>query len=136
MSQHSDSTSDSHGGDDHDHDIAAHVRTYLIIFGALLIGTVLTVAMYYVDFSSMALTVAIALFIASIKAFLVAGYFMHLLSEKKLVYGVLVLSAIFFVGLMGLFDGAGTTDHDRKTFGLKMPAIGAIGHRMGCIITG
>jgi len=99
MSQHSDSTSDSHGGDDHDHDIAAHVRTYLIIFGALLIGTVLTVAMYYVDFSSMALTVAIALFIASIKAFLVAGYFMHLLSEKKL---VLVLSAIFFVGLMGL----------------------------------
>jgi cytochrome c oxidase subunit 4 len=102
MSQHSDSTSDSHGGDDHDHDIAAHVRTYLIIFGALLIGTVLTVAMYYVDFSSMALTVAIALFIASIKAFLVAGYFMHLLSEKKLVYGVLVLSAIFFVALMGL----------------------------------
>jgi len=102
MSQHSASTSDSHGGDDHDHDIAAHVRTYLIIFGALLIGTVLTVAMYYVDFSSMALTVAIALFIASIKAFLVAGYFMHLLSEKKLVYGVLVLSAIFFVGLMGL----------------------------------
>ena len=70
--------------------------------GALLVGTVLTVAMYYVDFSSMALTVAVALFIASIKAFLVAGYFMHLLSEKKLVYGVLVISAIFFVALMGL----------------------------------
>jgi cytochrome c oxidase subunit 4 len=99
MSQHSASTSASHGGDDHDHDIAAHVRTYLIIFGALLVGTVLTVAMY---FSSMALTVAVALFIASIKAFLVAGYFMHLLSEKKLVYGVLILSAIFFVALMGL----------------------------------
>jgi len=101
MSQHSTSSPASHG-DDHDHDIAAHVRTYMIIFGALLVGTILTVAMYYVDFSSMALTVAIALFIASIKAFLVAGYFMHLLSEKKLVYGVLVLSAIFFVGLMGL----------------------------------
>jgi cytochrome c oxidase subunit 4 len=102
MSQPSASTSDSHGGDDHDHDIAAHVRTYLIIFGALLVGTILTVAMYYVDFSSMALTVAVALFIASIKAFLVAGYFMHLLSEKKLVYGVLILAAIFFVALMGL----------------------------------
>lgn len=101
MSQHSASNPASHG-DDHDHDIAAHVRTYLIIFGALLVGTILTVAMYYVDFSSMALTVAVALFIASIKAFLVAGYFMHLLSEKKLVYGVLVLSAIFFVALMGL----------------------------------
>jgi len=102
MSQHSTSTSVSHGGDDHDHDISAHVRTYLIIFGALLIGTVLTVAMYYVDFSSMALTVAVALFIASIKAFLVAGYFMHLLSEKKMVYGLLIISAIFFVALMGL----------------------------------
>ena len=102
MSQHSASTSASHGGADHYHDNAAHVRTYLIIFGALLVGTVLTVAMYYVDFSSMALTVAVALFIASIKAFLVAGYFMHLLSEKKLVYGVLVISAIFFVALMGL----------------------------------
>ena len=88
MSQHNSSHAASHGGDDHDHDIAAHVRTYLIIFGALLVGTVLTVA--------------VALFIASIKAFLVAGYFMHLLSEKKLVYGVLVLSAIFFVALMGL----------------------------------
>lgn len=102
MSQHSTSTSASHAGDDHDHDIAAHVRTYLVIFGALLIGTILTVAMYYVDFSSMALTVAVALFIASIKAFLVAGYFMHLLSEKKMVYGLLIISAIFFVALMGL----------------------------------
>ena len=84
MSQHSDSTSDSHGGDDHDHDIAAHVRTYLIIFGALLIGTVLTVAMYYVDFSSMALTVAVALFIASIKAFLVAEHTAEKLNVRKL----------------------------------------------------
>jgi cytochrome c oxidase subunit 4 len=100
MSEHSNSTASGH--DDHDHDVAAHVKTYLIIFGALLLGTVITVLMYYVDFSSMALTVSVALFIASIKAFLVAGYFMHLLSEKKLVYGLLLLSALFFTGLMGL----------------------------------
>jgi hypothetical protein len=37
MSQHNSSHAASHGGDDHDHDIAAHVRTYLIIFGALLV---------------------------------------------------------------------------------------------------
>jgi len=112
----------SHAGDDHDHDIAAHVRTYLIIFVTLLIGTILTVAMYYVDFSSMALTVAVALFIASIKAFLVAGYFMHLLSEKKLVYGVLILSAIFFVSLMGLtLWGSGDLPKNSDTKTLYVP---------------
>ena len=92
----------SHAGDDHDHDIAAHVRTYLIIFGALLVGTILTVAMYYVDFSSMALTVAVALFIASIKAFLVAGYFMHLMSEKKMIYSMLAVTMVFFFALGAL----------------------------------
>ena len=34
-------------------------------------------------------TIAVALFIASIKSFLVAGYFMHLLSEKKTIYLIL-----------------------------------------------
>ncbi|MFM8879650.1 MAG: cytochrome C oxidase subunit IV family protein [Verrucomicrobiota bacterium] len=122
MSQHSASPAASHGGDDHVHDIAAHVRTYLIIFGALLVGTVLTVAMYYVDFSSMALTVAVALFIATIKAFLVAGYFMHLLSEKKLVYGVLILSAIFFTSLMGLtLWGTGDLPKNSDTKTLYVP---------------
>ena len=122
MSQHSDSPAASYAGDDHDHDIAAHVRTYLIIFGALLVGTVLTVAMYYVDFSSMALTVAVALFIATIKAFLVAGYFMHLLSEKKLVYGVLILSAIFFASLMGLtLWGSGDLPRNSETKTLYVP---------------
>ena len=100
MSDQSHNAAASH--DDHDHDIASHIKTYLIIFGALLLGTVITVLMYYVDFSSMAVTVGVALFIASIKAFLVAAYFMHLMSEKKLVYSLLVISAIFFTGLMGL----------------------------------
>ena len=36
------------------------------------------------------------------KAFLVAGYFMHLISERKMVYGILVFTAFFFVGLMFL----------------------------------
>ena len=91
------------GHDDHDHqDIAAHLKTYVAVFVALLVGTILTVAMYYVHFDSMALTIAVALFIASIKSFLVAAYFMHLIDEKKAIYGILVISAIFFVALGGL----------------------------------
>ena len=105
MSDHSSIDSSGHeapGNDSHAQDIAGHIKTYMRIFGSLLVGTVLTVLMYYVDFSSMAMTVAVALFIASIKAFLVAAYFMHLMSEKKLVYSVLLLAAFFFTGLMGL----------------------------------
>ena len=78
------------------------VRVYLTIFGALLFGTVLTVGMYYVHIASVPLTIAIALIIASVKSFLVAGYFMHLISEKKAIYATLATTAFFFVALMGL----------------------------------
>src|SRR5436190_16857889 len=78
------------------------IRVYLTIFGALLVGTVLTVGMYYVHLASMALTITIALIIATVKAGLVAGYFMHLLSEKKTIYATLATTAFFFVALMAL----------------------------------
>ena len=44
----------------------------------------------------------LALVIAGVKGFLVAGYFMHLVTEKKLIYTVLAFTAFFFAGLMGL----------------------------------
>jgi cytochrome c oxidase subunit IV len=87
---------------DHSHDISKHVRTYIIVFVALLVGTVVTVLMNSVHFDSMALTVTIALFIAIVKAFLVAGYFMHLISERKMIYGILTATVFFFAGLMYL----------------------------------
>ncbi len=89
----------SSGGGHDDHDIASHIKTYLIVFGALLVGTLITVGMYFVHFESMAVTIAVALFIASIKAFLVAGYFMHLLSEKKMIYSMLAITVVFFFAL-------------------------------------
>ena len=45
---------------------------------------------------------AVALFVASVKGALVACYFMHLISEKKLIYAVLVITVIKFVALMVL----------------------------------
>ena len=48
------------------------------------------------------LAIAIALFIASVKAFLVAGYFMHLISERKMIYIILAFTVFFFAGLMYL----------------------------------
>jgi len=84
------------------HDIKKHVRTYLVVFAALLLGTFLTVAMYAVHFQSMAKTITIALFIATIKASLVAGFFMHLISEKKAIYAMMAATVFFFTALMYL----------------------------------
>jgi caa(3)-type oxidase subunit IV len=44
----------------------------------------------------------VALLVATIKGSLVACYFMHLISEKKLIYAVLVLTVVFFAVLLAL----------------------------------
>ena len=79
-----------------------HIRPYLIVFFALLAGTGLTVWASYINFGTRTVNIVVALVIATVKASLVAGYFMHLVSERKLIYGVLVSTAFFFVGLMFL----------------------------------
>jgi cytochrome c oxidase subunit 4 len=83
-------------------DIAKHVKVYITVFVALLVGTIVTVALNYLHFDNIALTISIALFVAIIKASLVACYFMHLISEKKLIYLILAFTVFFFAGLMGL----------------------------------
>src|SRR5215472_17344901 len=52
------------------------------------------------------LKVTLILAIAVVNAFLVAGYLMHLLSEKKLIYTVLIFTVIFVIGLFALTIGA------------------------------
>jgi len=74
----------------------------MLVFGALLIGTVITVAVSYVDFGSAAVNIGIGLAIATVKAALVACYFMHLIDERKMIYGVLGATVFFFIGLMYL----------------------------------
>lgn len=90
---------------DTNHDVSKHIRGYLIVFGALLVGTVLTVWASHFHFGregSNVGNIVVALIIALTKAFLVAGYFMHLISEKKLIYSVLAFTGFFFAGLMFL----------------------------------
>src|SRR6266571_8798246 len=84
------------------HDISKHIKVYVGVFVALLLGTILTVAMYYQHFDSVAVTVTIALFIATVKASLVAGFFMHLISEKKAVYAIMAATVFFFTAMMYL----------------------------------
>jgi cytochrome c oxidase subunit 4 len=86
---------------DHAVDIDKHVRVYITVFVALMVLTIITVAISRLHLS-VPIAVAVALFVAIIKGSLVAGYFMHLVSEKKLIYAVLVLTAVFFAALLAL----------------------------------
>ena len=91
-------TTDQHPPDHFSH----HVRRYLFVFYALLFGTLITLGASYIPFGHRAINIGVALFIAFGKGFLVAGYFMHLISERKMIYGIMVFTAFFFVGLMFL----------------------------------
>jgi cytochrome c oxidase subunit IV len=85
----------------HAADIDRHVRIYITVFVALMALTIITVAISYLHLPP-AMAIAVALFVATIKGSLVACYFMHLLSEKKLIYAVLVITVIKFVVLLAL----------------------------------
>jgi len=81
------------------HDVAVQVKGYLAVFGALLVLTVVTVAVSYVNLPE-AETVVIALAIATAKASLVAMFFMHLKGERPMVMWPLGLTAFLFVALL------------------------------------
>ena len=98
----------------HDDHFSHHVRRYLYVFYALLFGTIVTVLASYIPFGNRSINVGVALFIASGKAFLVAGYFMHLISERKMIYGIMAFTAVFFIGLMFLIL-CSTSDLPRHT---------------------
>ncbi len=81
---------------------AQHVRRYLYVFYALIFGTLITVGASYIPFGNHAINIAVAICIAVGKASLVASFFMHLISERKMIYGLLIFTGIFFLGLMFL----------------------------------
>lgn len=86
---------------DHAADIDRHVRVYIIVFVALMVLTIVTVAIARVHLP-VPIAVSLALLVATIKGSLVACYFMHLVSEKRLILAVLVLTAVFFAVLLAL----------------------------------
>ena len=78
-----------------------HLGKYYVVFVALLCLTAVTVGVSYLHLTR-PLAITVALIIASIKAGLVAAVFMHLLSERKVIYAVLILTALFFIVLLAL----------------------------------
>ena len=80
--------------------IRKEMKVYLTVFAGLAVLTVATVVACYLFKLPVHTAIAVALVIASVKGFLVAGFFMHLLSEKKVIYGVLALTVFFFAVLL------------------------------------
>ncbi len=81
--------------------VKEHVRVYLVVFVTLAVLTVVTVAISYLHLST-ALAITVAMIVATVKAGLVAGYFMHLVSEEKVILWLLLLCAAFLVFLFAL----------------------------------
>lgn len=79
--------------------LKAHIRKYVIIGVVLLVATGLTVAASQLPLSGNG-HVVVALIIAIVKASLVAAVFMHLLSERGLIFSVLGITALFFFVLL------------------------------------
>ena len=85
--------------DAHADDIRKQVKTYLMVFGTLMVLTVVTVAISYLHLAVHE-AIIIALAVATVKGSLVALYFMHLNHERKLIYYSLALTVVFFIFLM------------------------------------
>jgi cytochrome c oxidase subunit IV len=72
--------------------------TYFAVFFALLVGTALTVYASGLDLGRF--NAPIALTIASVKATLVALYFMHIKGASEKLTRMVVISALFFLLLL------------------------------------
>ena len=109
-----------HGHDDHDKNAP---KLYLAVLGALLILTFITVGASQVQFGSGMVNVVIALTIATIKASLVALFFMHLIHDKAMNAIILVASFVFLGIFIGFSYGDYATRDDLRPAGLKVKAV-------------
>jgi cytochrome c oxidase subunit 4 len=112
-------TNHAQEGHVHQEDSSVYLKTLII----LLILTAITVGASYINFGTA--NVAIALFIASIKAILVALFFMHLAHDKP-INGIIAIAGFIFLGIFLMFD---LIDFSARVnylpFNLNPPAIQA-----------
>jgi cytochrome c oxidase subunit 4 len=80
-------------------DIDRHVKTYILVFVTLMVLTLVTVAVSRLHLP-VHMAVAVALVVATVKGGLVASYFMHLISERKLILWVLAFTVAFFLAVL------------------------------------
>jgi len=72
-------------------------RTYILTFGALILLTLLTTGLGFLDLGPFSTVVAV--FLAATKASLIAMFFMHALYESKVVR-VIIAGGVIWVAIM------------------------------------
>lgn len=85
---------------DHAHPHIVPVRTYVLVFLALMVGTAITVGVSYVDFGHSYVNNLVALAIAVTKATLVVLFFMHVKYSTPLTQTVVASGFAFLVILL------------------------------------
>ncbi len=106
MSTHSEIIGHDHGEHTHEHGW----KGYLYILLILLVLTIITVTASRIDFGSSTANVVIAMTIATIKATLVALFFMHLKDDKP-INGLIFVSTLLF---LAVFLGFCLVDADTR----------------------
>lgn len=91
----------------HEYNPTATVRAYLLVFGALMLFTGLTIAAAFVNMGPMNNVVALG--IAFAKAAMVMAIFMHVRGSSNLIYfcifgGLFFLSLMFYFPLIDVFS--------------------------------
>lgn len=80
-------------------EVRKHLKTYYIVFGSLAVLTCLTVAVGLMHLPIIT-AVVVAMLIACLKGSLVASFFMHLVSERGIIFWILALCVFFFLVLL------------------------------------
>ena len=82
-------------------DVATYTKTYVRVFSALLALTAITVAASRFHLT-VPLAIAVALVIAALKGSLVASFFMHVITEQRVIFAALLLTVVLFAALIAL----------------------------------
>ncbi len=88
--------------DEHPVDFKSYLRRCVYVLIAVVCTTSLMIYASFLPNFGWAAKVAMILAIACANAFVVAGFLMHLLSEKKMIYTVLGFTVFFVAGLFVL----------------------------------
>jgi cytochrome c oxidase subunit 4 len=81
-----------------DHSKSSPLKTYFAVWAALLLGTFITYKVAFIDLGRF--NAAVALTIATIKALLVALFFMHIKGAHERLLKLVVISTIFFLFIL------------------------------------
>lgn len=88
--------------DEHPVEFGAYLRRCAAVLGVVFVAVGLMIWTSYLPHITWTQKVWIILGIACCNAFVVAGFLMHLLSEKKMVYTILGFTVSFVIGLFAL----------------------------------